>query len=199
LDFGGVLAEEGFREGLQELARSAGLSEQQFFAVAAETAFESGFVTGAITEPAYWELVRQRTGINGSDSEFRQTILKRFVLRPWMLETVRALRAKGYLVAILSDQTGWLDELDARDGFFQEFDAVFNSYHLGKSKRDPEVFVEVAETLGLPPANMLFVDDNPENVARARGQGLHGIHYQDRERFLQQLEEWCSSAGEGNS
>ena len=45
------------------------------------------------------------------------------------------LRRGGFLTAILSDQTDWLDRLEARHHFFGHFDRVFNSYHLGKGKR----------------------------------------------------------------
>jgi len=187
LDYGGVFAEEGFREGLKAIGRVSGLSPDQIFEIGATLVYELGYVVGASDEAAYWNLLRDATGIKGTDEELRREILDRFVLREWMVPIVRSLKKKGLKVAILSDQTQWLDELDARDGFFKEFDAIFNSFYLGKGKKDPEVFSEVAARLGMQPSELVFVDDNPGNVERARSKGLNVILFTDRESFLAQL------------
>lgn len=189
LDYGGVLAEEGFREGLKAIGRVNGLSPDEFFELGATLVYKTGYVVGASDEAAYWRLLRDTTGIKGTDEDLRREILDRFVLREWMVPIVRSLREQGLKLAILSDQTQWLDELDERDGFFKEFDAIFNSFHLGKGKKDPEVFLDVAARLGLQPSELVFVDDNPGNIERARSKGLHGILFTDRESFVAELHE----------
>ncbi len=98
-----------------------------------------------------------------------------------MLAAVRALRQEGRLVGILSDQTDWLDRLDARDRFFGCFDRVYNSYHLGKGKRDPSVFTDVVRDLGIEPALALFIDDQLRpRGSRPRG-GTAGVRLYRRE------------------
>lgn len=187
-DYGGVLAEEGFREGLKDIARIEGLEPEPFFEAARAAVYESGYVVGQADEPAYWDLVRSRTGIQRSDESLRRRILDRFTLRPWMLEVVRTLRKAGFRVGILSDQTQWLEELDQRDSFFKEFDVVFNSYRLGIGKKDPQVFRIVAEKLGVEPHEILFVDDHLGNVSRARSVGFQVIHFAHEEAFLKEME-----------
>jgi len=187
-DYGGVLAEEGFREGLKAIARAEGLASEEFFETARSAVYDSGYVTGHADEHAYWTLVRELTGIDRTEEYLRGRILERFELRAWMLEVARRLRRNGFLVGILSDQTQWLDELDQRDGFFQEFDVIFNSYRMGIGKRSPEIFSHVAEALGLPPQEILFVDDHEGNVSRANSRGLLGILYKDREQFMSEME-----------
>jgi putative hydrolase of the HAD superfamily len=191
-DFGGVLAEEGFREGLMAIGRSGGLIPERFFMEAAEIAYESGYVTGRTNESAFWDTLRKRTGISGSDRELRREVLDRFVLRPWVLESVELLRSKGFLTAILSDQTDWLDELDRKHGFFRYFHSVFNSFHLGNTKRNPSIFLDVTKTLGVSPTETLFIDDNPGNCERAESKGLRTILYQDKEGFIEDLAAICS-------
>jgi len=189
-DFGGVLAEEGFRQGLMAIGRAAGFSPEAFFETAAAAVYDSKYVLGEADEAAYWGMVRQKTGIKGSDEEFRSAILERFRLRPWMLKIVRRLRARRYIVGILSDQSQWLDELDERDDFFKEFHEIFNSYHLGKGKKDPSLFPEIAAKLRLKGSEILFIDDNEGNVERARMQGWNAILYRNREDFLQEMTEY---------
>ena len=68
-----------------------------------------------------------------------------------MLAEVDALRAGGAFVAMLSDQTNWLDELDRATALYRHFDRVFNSYRMHKSKRDASVFRDVCGELGAAP------------------------------------------------
>ena len=191
-DFGGVLAEEGFRNGLLALASEQGLATEDITNKGMRAVYDSGFVLGRGTAADFWSLMRSRTGLKGSDEALTKRLLDGFVIRPWMLELVRKLREQGYVTGILSDQTDWLDILDRRDHFFDAFDRVFNSYDLGKGKQDPTLFTEVAADLKLPPSRILFVDDNSGNVERARSVGMQAIRYVDEERFTTDLEKALS-------
>jgi FMN phosphatase YigB (HAD superfamily) len=186
-DFGGVLSEEGFRNGLQAIANSNGLDEETFVRTANDVIHACGYVIGKVSESAYWEMLRGTTGIRGDDQYLRNEILSRFSLREWMLDTVKRLKALKVRVGILSDQTNWLDELDARDNFFHEFDCVFNSYHMGKSKKDPTHFEDVVRMLGTEAHEVLFIDDDAGNCERAKHAGLKVIHYMESEQFLEEI------------
>ena len=188
-DFGGVIAEEGFQQGLYAIADKFGLDRKRFFQLASEAVYNSGYVTGTGSEKDYWNEVRKHSGIVASDEELRQEILSRFVLRDWMIETVTSLRQQGLLTAILSDQSDWLDQLEARYDFFKYFDAVFNSYHLGRTKRDPAIFTEVVQELHVAPDRTLFVDDNIEHIDRATSAGLLTHHFEGRDGFMKSLQE----------
>ncbi len=190
-DFGGVLAEEGFRNGLMAIALAKGLSPEAFFESAAAAVYASGYVLGKADESAYWKMVREKTGINGTDEEFRHEILERFHLRPWMLQVVRRLKQHGYILGILSDQSQWLDDLDRQHEFFKEFDFVFNSYHLGKGKRDPSLFDEISTKLNIRGSEILFIDDNEGNVERARAKGWNAILYRNKGDFLEKMVEYA--------
>jgi len=186
-DFGGVIADEGFKLGLRSLARSSGLDEADLEAKVRNLIYASGYINGQISEADFWRQVREGTGLRTSDSEMREAILSRFVIRPHMLSCVEQLRSGGRQVVILSDQTNWLDELNERDGFFGKFDVVLNSYYLGINKRDPEIFVAVRNGLFVYPQQILFVDDDAGNTERARAKGLNVIHYTGRQAFAMQI------------
>ena len=174
-DFGGVLADEGFHQGLMAIGREQGLDPELFFRTADRLIYETGYLVGQASEEAYWRALREQTGIRGSDSEFRAEILTRFVMRPAMLMHVDRLRGEGSTVAILSDQTNWLDELDGMNSIFRHFDAVYNSFSIHRSKRDPAVFREVCAALATAPDRALFIDDNAGHISRAAEQGIRTI------------------------
>ena len=99
-DFGGVIAEEGFQQGLYAIAEKFGLDRKRFFQLANEAVYNSGYVSGKGSEKDYWNEVREHSGIMAPDDELRQEILSRFIPRDWMLETIRSMREQGVLTAI---------------------------------------------------------------------------------------------------
>jgi putative hydrolase of the HAD superfamily len=187
-DFGGVLAEEGFYQGLLAIAGKQERDPGEFFKTVDALIYETGYLVGAVDEAEFWNAVRAATGITGSDPELRQEIISRFILRPGMLSLADDLRARGLVVAMLSDQTDWLEEIDRGTGLFLHFDSVFNSFRLHKSKRDASVFTDVCTALGVNTAETLFVDDNEGHIKRAESQGLRTIHFTGVAGFVKQLE-----------
>ena len=188
-DFGGVIAEEGFYNGLINLAEKQSLDARSMPEQGMKAVYDSGFVLGQGTAADFWALLRKRTGLEGDDDFLTDRILDGFQIRHWMIELVRGLRSKGYVVGILSDQTHWLSELDSYDHFYHEFNHVFNSYDLGKGKSDPSLFTDVVNKLKLQPAEVLFIDDSEKNVQTARNMGLRAILYANHERFVSELED----------
>ena len=187
-DFGGVIAEEGFYHGLIALANKNALAPSAFFAAVDRIIYDTGYLIGKTDETTFWNAVRRETGILGSDIELRSEILNRFTLRPDMIAAVDALRSKGLLVVMLSDQTDWLEKIDQMTGLFRHFDRVFNSFRMQKSKRDASVFRDVCATLGVKPEETLFVDDNIGHINRAQEQGLQTIHFTGLGEYEKEME-----------
>jgi putative hydrolase of the HAD superfamily len=190
-DFGGVLAEIGFEEGLRVVAMRHGLDKTAFYNLAYDLIYSTGYLTGHIEEHAFWQAIREKAGIEDEDTMLRNEVISRFVLRPWMLDIVKKLKANGIGTAILSDQTNWLDELNEQYDFFKYFDIVFNSYHLGKSKMDPSHFSDIITHLNCAPERLLFVDDTEAHCVTARGMGIKAIQFIDRPSFLEAIFCFC--------
>jgi len=188
-DFGGVLAEEGFREGLLAIAGHHGLDPQDFLKTAVDITFNQGFVTGKIDVKIYWQMLREKTGIHASDEALSYEVLSRFSIRQWMLDIVKKLKQAAIRVAILSDQTKWLDEVAKKYGFSRLFERTFNSYYLGMCKRDLALFDYVVAEMKVKPEEALLIDDNQGNIERAKQRGLQGILFQTRETFENELTE----------
>jgi putative hydrolase of the HAD superfamily len=106
-----------------------------------------------------------------------------------MVEEIKRIKATGVIVALLSDQTDWLDELNQREPFYHYFDHIFNSFSMKKTKRDATLFDDVAEQLAVKPQEIFFVDDTRENVERARARGWRALHFTNVENFRKALKE----------
>ncbi|MGE5844715.1 MAG: HAD family hydrolase [Syntrophaceae bacterium] len=186
-DFGGVLADEGFRDGLAAIGKLSGLAEEDVVVKGHELVVKTGYVTGRAREGRWWDALRSEAGVRGTDEALRLEIIGRFTLRPPMLGLVDELRNRGITVGILSDQTNWLDEIDARFRLYERFDYVFNSYHMGKSKNDPTHFDDVLKLLNRQAQEVLFVDDSAGHVNRALDRGWRTILYRGQEGFPSEL------------
>ncbi len=186
-DFGGVVADEGFLKGLQAIGTENGLDPDAFFRTVDAVIYETGYLIGKSDEALFWNAVRSKAVIRGSDAELRNEIMKRFVLRVDMIASIDILRSKGIIVAMLSDQTNWLEEIDRQTALFRHFDKVFNSFRLHKSKRDASVFRDACSALRVKPEETLFVDDNINHIGRAQGQGLQTIHFTGIDEYKRQI------------
>lgn len=192
-DFGGVMAEEGFRKGLAAIAEKNGKDVQEFFDTAVDLIKDTGYLTGDNEENTFWRKLRLATGVQDTSEFMREEILSRFVVRDWMIATVDALKLAGLSIGMLSDQTNWLDELDQKNGFMRHFDVIINSYHFGKSKYDASIFPAAARDLGLEPADILFIDDTKQHIDRAKAQGMQTLHFtfDGPEAFFNALKQFC--------
>jgi len=187
-DFGGVIADEGFKNGLMAIAEANGIDPQQFFSSAAEMIADCGYLTGDADEEDYWRELRNRFDLKGTNTELGTEIFSRFTVRDWMLDIVQKFRDRDVKTAILSDQTDWLDRLNAAHDFYRYFDRVFNSYSLGQSKHNgSKIYDLVITEMKVAAEHTLFVDDNERNIQNATARGLKTVHYKDRLSFEKEI------------
>ena len=188
-DYGGVLAEEGWAQGIRIVAAKFGYEPESFFELCVQAISDTGFCLGKVDEYGYWDAVKAKIELPLTVEELRGEILPRFVLRPNMIKLAESL-GKKYHTAILSDQTQWLDELNRRDDFFKLFRNVFNSYHDGNSKQSVSYFTETCTKLNISPMEAVFIDDNKGNIARASSVGINAILYESYEQTVSELKKY---------
>ena len=66
-DYGGVIVEEGFYNGLVDLAEKQSLHVSSMPEEGLNAVYDSGFVLGKGTAADFWALLRKRTGLEGDD------------------------------------------------------------------------------------------------------------------------------------
>ena len=87
----------------------------------------------------------------------------------------RGLRPR-YRTAILTNSfVGAREHEEARYGFTSMTDVAIYSHEEGICKPDPRIFALASERLGLPPAEIVFLDDLQPNVDSARACGLKSV------------------------
>lgn len=107
---------------------------------------------------------------------------------PGMREVISELRAKDYKIFGL---TNWsmetFPEARAHFGILQMIDRYVVSGAEGLVKPDPRLFQVLLDRYGLKSEECTFVDDNPDNVAAAKGMGMQGILFTNAETLRKEL------------
>lgn len=116
--------------------------------------------------PEAFRAVAERAGYSPTDEQVASAVEARLVayvaaqqLRPDTLETLRALRADGVKLALVSDCTDELPLAWNRMPLAEHFDATVFSCVERTRKPDPKLFRAAAQRLGLEPAQCLYVGD----------------------------------------
>lgn len=89
-----------------------------------------------------------------------------------MLDLFRRLHASGVPTGLLSNS--WGGDYP-REMFPDMFDAVVISSEVGMRKPEPQIFLHVADLLGLSPQECVFIDDIEANITAAGRVGFTGV------------------------
>ena len=102
---------------------------------------------------------------------------KYIVLLPGAVETLKALKARGYLLGVVTNGVSSLQNIKLDTAGIRDlFDVVVVSGDIGVYKPDRRIFDEAARRLGLENRQVLFVGDHPVNdIDGALGAGMYAI------------------------
>ena len=107
---------------------------------------------------------------------------------PGMREVILELRTMNYEIYGL---TNWsmetFPEARERFGILQMIDRYVVSGAEGLVKPDPRLFQVLLDRYQLKAEECLFIDDNPDNVAAAKGMGMQGIVFNGAEDLRKKL------------
>jgi len=163
---------------ISELAQLLGVTEEA--ASAAYWRSRNAYDRGS-TDDDYWRAVAHEVGaaVTRDDIEALATLDAETwtELRPDAREVLADLHDSDVRVAVLSNAPRALAASIARREWSRLVERVFVTGELTVAKPDPEVFVLVAETMGVPPAEILFLDDRAENVEAARREGWDAVQW----------------------
>jgi putative hydrolase of the HAD superfamily len=108
---------------------------------------------------------------------FRLLSRERFQLFPDSLPVLKEMKRNGYHLAVVSDaQKVFCLAEDKILGIDQFFDHFIVSTHFGFSKPDPRLFAIACALLDVPPAQAVYIGNDPEkDVAGAKQIGMQAI------------------------
>jgi putative hydrolase of the HAD superfamily len=151
--------------------------------------------TGRLSEHAFLERIREALepllGHRPEMHGFREIYFEALEPNQPMIDTMRALRARGLRMALLTNNVReWEPLWRSMLPVDEIFDVVVDSAFVGMRKPDPPIFELTVERLGdeIGPAGCLFVDDVLVNVEAAQELGMTAVHFRDNEQAIAEIE-----------
>ena len=136
---------------------------------------------GTISIPEYWALLAADLGVQWKASTVHALWIADFrswlSLEPGTLDLVEELHDGGTRLAILSNAGFDFSSPFRRSPMGAFFERVFVSAEMDAIKPDPAIYVEVADELGIPLEQMVFIDNKAENTEAAAALGVTAHHF----------------------
>ncbi|PLV59343.1 HAD family phosphatase [Thermotoga sp. KOL6] len=112
------------------------------------------------------------------------------------VKVLEELKKRGFFLYVLSNFGRiYFEKIRKKYDFFDLFDGIVVSAHVGYMKPEREIFEELIKRYNIVPEESLFVDDMEENVAAARRLGFHAIHLKDPSLLRKELFKFLESEG----
>lgn len=173
-DLGAVLVELDFKPLFRDLGVPPETSIFQSVETMNRWAFYDAFERGKIGESAFVAALGKQVGKDIEVESFRP-LWNSIIQRPveGVPELIEMLAKKLPLYVLTNSTAPHMDYVAERFPWLKHFKKVFTSFELGCRKPEREIYSRVAEEIGLPPPELLFIDDREDNVEGAREVGYH--------------------------
>lgn len=139
-----------------------------------------------ITERDYWQRKAEEFArLTGREASFRGLMDALFdapedeLVRPEARRLVLDARAAGVAVAVLTNDMQAFHGLEwvQRNEFLKLVDVLVDGSVEHVLKPDPRIYLMAVERLGCAPADCVFVDDQPGNIAGAEAVGMGTVWF----------------------
>jgi putative hydrolase of the HAD superfamily len=160
------------------IARLAGVNGDDGPFWAAYFAHRDGLDQGTGGVAAYWRAIADEIGARWDEARVHELWAADFrswlSINPATVEVLADLRAGRTPLALLSNAGPDFASFFRYGPLGDFFSACYVSGELGLLKPHPEIYRHVLADLGITPAETVFVDNRPANVAGARSIGITG-------------------------
>jgi putative hydrolase of the HAD superfamily len=178
-DYGEVISRSPSDADRAALVAISGCHDAEFWA--AYWAHREPLDQGTITIPEYWALLAADLGVQWRASTVHALWIADFrgwlSLEPGTLDLIEELHDGGTRLAILSNAGFDFSSPFRRSPMGAFFERVFVSAEMDAIKPDPAIYVEVADELGIPLEQMVFIDNKAENTEAAAALGVTAHHF----------------------
>lgn len=187
-DFGGVMTGEPNREAVIDfICQSFDFSREEFEKVNQEKrlALKQGK-----TDEEFWIFYAKNKGIElpyNWTASFKLVMKDAIGVNPEMYALVDELKEQHIPIALLSNIDERLSKLIREFGLYEPFNPCLLSCEIGVEKPDLKAYELLLTKLNLPPKEVVFVDDRPENIESAKKMGLDAILFESEEQLRIEL------------
>ena len=193
-DFGNVIAFFDFEKATTKLGARLGMSGRELWDQLGPLGFGlhlQEYEQGKLTAVEFSERISHLISLTITHDEFAAAWADIFTANDSIIPLVEELKAQGYRL-ILGSNTNDMHAHHFRQQFaatLEHFDHLVLSYEVGHIKPSRDFYQACVAAAGMPPADCVFIDDLPANIAGAQDAGLFGIIYTTTKQLRSELQE----------
>ena len=182
-DLGKVLLDFDYGIAVRKLQSAGRLTFRELLRFIDQSPLLFRYETGLLTTGEFFAELREASGFRGSLDEFSDLFGDIFSPIDPMIELHARLRGRGVPTFILSNTNELaIRHIRRRFAFFRNFDGYVLSYEHGAMKPDAKLYEVIEQVSGRQGAELLYIDDRPENVAAGAARGWQSILHEDPEK-----------------
>jgi FMN phosphatase YigB (HAD superfamily) len=181
-DLGKVLVDFDYGIAAGRIAVRSNLSPDKVRPLIEQSRFIIDYEFGRLTRREFFDEVCRTTGFGGTIEEFSEFFADIFTPIQPMIELHAGLRRCGFKTYIFSNTNDLAIEHIRRNfPFFRNFDGYIFSYEVGAMKPDAKIYEAMEATSGRRGAEIIYVDDRPENIEVGNTRGWKSILHESPE------------------
>ena len=181
-DMGNVLLTFSHQLAARQTAAICGISEKLAWQILFDDGLHWEYERGELAEEEFFgrfcERARSESGFAAPDpQQFDHAASAIFELNTRILPILFGLRAAGYELGVLSNTSSahWRYCTSRFPFLIRLFHRHALSFQIGSMKPAAAIYQKAAEIVGVPPQEILFFDDRPENIAAAAALGWDAL------------------------
>lgn len=179
-DIGKVLLDFDYGIAARAMAAHCDLRPEQIRAALDHSPLLFEYETGLMTTAEFFVRVQAAIGFRGELDLFKRMFADIFAPMPEMVALHQKLRERRVPTFILSNTNEIaVGHIRERYAFFAGFDGYSLSYEQRSMKPDARIYEAVEEMSGCRGAELLYLDDRPENVEAGAARGWQAIQHLD--------------------
>lgn len=181
-DLGKVLVDFDYSIATQKLAARSTRPLENLHSHLGGSTLLVEYETGLMTTEAFFAEVQKATGFLGDLREFGEFFSQIFTPIMPMIALHAELRQRGFKTCIFSNTNELAIEHIRRDfPFFAHFDEYVYSYEVKAMKPAAPIYAVVEQVTGKRGAEIIYLDDRPENIAAGSARGWRTVLHESPE------------------
>lgn len=188
-DLGIVLVDFSIERMFRQMADVSGADPDRVREVLFGTELQRQYELGRISGGEFYDAFCRQTGTRPDYDALLHAGNDIFELNLSMVPIVAQLGQAGHRIGVLSNTCeGHWEHCRRRFRILDEaFEVRVLSYRVGALKPDAEIFHAAAESAGVEPQEIFFVDDVAGHVAGAKAAGFDAVQYTSAAEYVMEL------------
>jgi glucose-1-phosphatase len=133
----------------------------------------------------YWADAAKKKDIN--PEILRNIYNESITIDSKMLNLAKSMKNKHKLIILSNDTVDWMDAKKEKFNLLNIFEKIYCSGNMGIAKPNKEIFEYVLKDLNIKPGELLFIDNQENNIEAANSLGIKTILFVDEISFKNKI------------